>query len=540
MTDFSTSPPEPASGAIERVVIVGGGTAGWMAAALLGKALGKRSKITLIESDAIGTVGVGEATIPQIRLVNDFLGLDEDDLLRATHGTFKLGVQLNDWGRLGDSYLHAFGDIGLPLGLLAFQHYWLRDVHGRTHAASDRSGIPDSSGTRASMHSAGSAGAANASDLWAYSLNAQAAVDNRFARMERVGNSPLGGTRHAYHLDAGLYAKYLRATCDPSVVQRIEGRVVAVKQRDGNGFIESLQLESGQTIAGDLFIDCSGFHGLLIEQTLHAGYESWQHWLPCDRALAVASERIAPMRPYTQASARESGWQWRIPLQHRSGNGHVYCSEFISDDEAAAVLLANVEGEALGEPRPLRFTTGVRRQLWVGNCVALGLASGFMEPLESTGIHLIQSGISRLLALFPDRHCASALRDEYNRQTRREYEKIRDFLILHYRASERDDTPFWRHCAHIAMPESLRQRLDLFRSSGQIFRDGEELFTETGWLQVMVGQHVLPQRHHPLADALPADQLDEFLTHIRTLIGRAVQTMPMHDRFVEAHCRASP
>lgn len=510
MTDFSTQANKAGADPIRHVVIVGGGTAGWMSAALLGKALGASVKITLIESDAIGTVGVGEATIPQIRLVNDFLGLDEDDLLKATQGTFKLGVQLNDWGRIGDSYLHAFGDLGLPLGLLAFQHYWLR--------SRQKAGAPD---------------------LWAYSLNAQAAAENRFARMDRVGNSPLAGTRHAYHLDAGLYAKYLRTTCDPAVVRRTEGRVVDVNLRDGDGFIESVRLESGETIAGDLFIDCSGFRGLLIEDALHAGYESWQHWLPCDRALAVASERVSPMRPYTQASARASGWQWRIPLQHRSGNGHVYCSEFISDDEAAAVLLANVEGEALAEPRPLRFTTGMRRQPWVRNCVALGLASGFMEPLESTGIHLIQSGISRLLALFPDRHGASALRDEYNRQTRREYEKIRDFLILHYRASERDDTPFWRHCAQIELPESLTRRVELFRSSGQIFRDGEELFTEVGWLQVMIGQHVVPERYHPIADALPAAQLDEFLAHIRTLIGRAVQTMPVHDRFVEAHCRAS-
>ena len=509
MTDFSIPSDPPNADAIRHVVIVGGGTAGWMSAALLGKALGGSVKITLIESDAIGTVGVGEATIPQIRLVNDFLGLDEDDLLRATQGTFKLGVQLNDWGRIGDSYLHAFGDLGLPLGLLAFAHYWLR--------SRQQPGAPD---------------------LWAYSLNAQASVGNRFARMERVGSSPMAGTRHAYHLDAGLYAKYLRAACDPSVVQRVEGRVVDVNLREEDGFIQSVQLESGQTIAGDLFIDCSGFRGLLIEQTLHAGYESWQHWLPCDRAMAVASERITPMRPYTQASARPSGWQWRIPLQHRSGNGHVYCSQFISDDEAAAVLLANVEGQALADPRPLRFTTGMRRQPWVRNCVALGLASGFMEPLESTGIHLIQSGISRLLALFPDRRCASALRQEYNDQTRREYEKIRDFLILHYRATTRQDTPFWRHCAQIEMPESLRRRIDLFRSSGQIFRDGDELFTEVGWLQVMIGQGIVPARYHPLADALPPAQLTEFLEHIRTLIGRAVQTMPVHDTFVDAHCSA--
>ncbi len=327
---------------IQRVVIVGGGTAGWMTAALLAKAMGPQLHIRLIESDEIGIVGVGEATIPQIRLVNQFLGIDEDDMLRATQGTFKLAIQFNDWGRIGDSYMHAFGDVGLPLGLLAFQHYWLRDVQGRTSAAG--------------------AGGAGAADLWRYSLNAQAAVANRFARMDRVGSSPLTGIRHAYHLDAGLYGRYLREHCDPRTVQRTEGKVVDVRLRAEDGFIESLLLESGETIAGDLFIDCSGFRGLLIEGALKTGYEDWQHWLPCDRALAVPSTRVEPMRPYTQANARPAGWQWRIPLQHRSGNGHVYCSQFMSDDEAAALLLANLEGEALVEPRPLRFTTGMRRR----------------------------------------------------------------------------------------------------------------------------------------------------------------------------------
>ena len=499
--------------AIERVVIVGGGTAGWMTAALLAQALGPRIAIRLIESDAIGTVGVGEATIPQIRHVNQFLGIDEDDLLCATQGTFKLAIQFNDWRRLGDAYFHAFGDVGLPLGLLAFQHYWLRDSQAR-------------------------AGATGAHDLWAYSINAQACLQNRFARMERVGSSPLTGTRHAYHLDAGLYGQYLRQRCDPRIVQRTEGTVIDVQLRADDGFIASVKLASGEVIDGDLFIDCSGFRGLLIEDALDTGYENWQQWLPCDRALAVPSARSVPMRPYTQASARGAGWQWRIPLQHRTGNGHVYCSDFISDDEAASVLLGHLDGEALAEPRPLRFTTGMRKQCWNRNCVALGLASGFMEPLESTSIHLIQSGISRLLALFPDRSFDPSLRDEYNRQTRFEYERIRDFLVLHYRATERDDTPFWRHCAHIAMPESLQRKLDLFRASGQLFREGEELFTEVGWLQVMLGQGIVPTRHHPLADALPAAQLDEFLEHIRTLIGRAVGTMPDHAAFVESHCKA--
>jgi tryptophan 7-halogenase len=530
---------------IQRVVIVGGGTAGWMTAALLARALGPQVKIRLVESEEIGIVGVGEATIPQIRHVNQFLGIDEDEMLRASQGTFKLGIEFNDWRRIGDSYLHAFGDIGLPLGLIGFQHYWLRDVHGCTSAAGAGSaGAADVHGCT-SAAGAGSAGAASrqrdgAPDLWAYSLNAQACHANRFARMEKVGSSPLTGIRHAYHLDAGLYSQFLRRRCDPHIVQRTEGKVVDVQLRAHDGFIESITLESGESIGGDLFIDCSGFRGLLIEGALKTGYENWQQWLPCDRAMAVPSARVEPMRPYTQASARPAGWQWRIPLQHRSGNGHVYCSEYMSDDEAAALLLTDLEGEALAEPRALRFTSGMRRRQWNRNCVSLGLASGFMEPLESTSIHLIQSGISRLLALFPDAHFDPALSAEYNRQTRIEYEHIRDFLVLHYRASERRDTPFWQHCAGIEMPEGLARKLALFRSSGQIFREGEELFTEVGWLQVMLGQGIEPLRHHPLAEGISAAQLDEFLANIRTLIGRAVDTMPEHASFVARHCGATP
>jgi len=495
---------------IRRVVIVGGGTAGWITAALLGRALGSQLGIRLIESDAIGTVGVGEATIPQIRHINQFLGLDEREVLKASRGTCKLGIQFNDWGRIGDSYLHAFGDIGLPHGLIPFQHYWLRDVRTR----------------------------ANAPDLWAYSPNARACQAGRMGISDRLGNSPMTGLRHAYHLDAGLYAQYLRRQCDPQVVQRTEGKVIDVTRRENDGFIESVRLQSGEVVEGDLFIDCSGFRGLLIEQALATGYEDWRAWLPCDRAVVVASERVPPMRPFTQASARAAGWQWRIPLQHRSGNGHVYCSDFIGDDEAAATLLEHLEGEALGEPRVLRFTTGLRKQAWNGNCVAIGLSAGFMEPLESTGIHLIQSAVGRLLAHFPDRHCDPALVAAYNRATRAEFESIRDFLVLHYRSTERDDTAFWRHCAQLDMPDNLRRKLAIFRASGQIFREGDELFTDVGWLQVMAGQHVMPERYHPLADALPQAQLDEFLGNMRTLIEREVGKLPTHEQFIEQHCRA--
>lgn len=495
---------------IRRVVIVGGGTAGWMSAAVLSRTMGESLDVRVVESDAIGTVGVGESTIPQIRNVNHFLGIDEDAMLRATGGTFKLAIQYNDWVRPGHTYLHAFGDVGLPLGPLPFQQYWLR------------------------RRAEGGAG-----DLAAYSLNATAAKACRMARIEKVGSSPMAGMKYAFQFDAGLYGRMLRGYAEQRGAKRTEGKVVDVRLRGEDGFIEAIVLESGERIDGDLFIDCSGFRGLLIERALKSGLEDWREWLACDRALAVGSVPASPMRPYTQANARAAGWQWRIPLQHRTGNGHVYCSEFMSDDEAAAILLQSLDGKALGDPRPIRFASGVRRQIWSRNCVAIGLAAGFLEPLESTAIHLIQSGISRLLSLFPDRGFDQAVIHEYNRNMRREYEQVRDFLVMHYRTTERRDTPFWRRCAALPPPDGLRHKMEIFDATGQIFREGEELFTEHSWLQVMVGQGILPRRHHPLADALPRDKLDDFLGSIRTLIGGAIGQMPSHERFIAEHCSAA-
>ncbi|HEV2269551.1 MAG TPA: tryptophan halogenase family protein [Steroidobacteraceae bacterium] len=494
---------------IRRVVIVGGGTAGWMAAAIFSRVMGDSLEIHVVESDAIGTVGVGESTIPQIRNVNHFLGIDEDAMLRATSATFKLAIQYNDWVRPGHSYLHAFGDVGLPLGPLPFQHYWLR--------------------RRAE---------AGVEDLATYSLNATAAKACRMARIEKVGTSPMAGIKYAFQFDAGLYGRMLRTYAEQRGVKRTEGKVVDVRLGGESGFIEGIVLERGERIDGDLFIDCSGFRALLIEGALQSGFEDWREWLACDRALAVGSASATPMRPYTQANARPAGWQWRIPLQHRTGNGHVYCSEFMSDDEAAAILLGSLDGKPLGDPRPIRFTSGVRRQIWSRNCVAVGLAAGFLEPLESTAIHLIQSGISRLLSLFPDRGFDQSIIDEYNRNTRREYEQVRDFLVLHYRTIERRDTPFWRRCAALPPPDSLLHKLEIFNATGQIFREGEELFTEQSWLQVMVGQGILPRRHHPMADSLPGKKLEEFLGSIRALIGGAVGQMSSHEGFIAEHCAA--
>ena len=497
---------------ITQIVIVGGGTAGWMTAAALSKLLTPDYSIRLIESEEIGTVGVGEATIPMIKLFNKALDLDEDDFVRQTKGSFKLGIEFADWGRIGDSYLHGFGKIGQDLGLVSFYQYWLK------------------------MHQAGKAAA-----LDEYSINTWAARHGKF--MRAVGdrpNSPLADIAYAYHFDAGLYARYLRGYAEARGVQRIEGKVVDTELRGEDGFVEAVVLDRGDRIAGQLFIDCSGFRGLLIEQALKTGYVDLSHWLPCDRAVAVPCESTSEPTPYTRSTARAAGWQWRIPLQHRVGNGYVFCSQFISEDEATATLLANLDGEPLAEPRVLRFTTGKRKQCWNRNVIAIGLASGFMEPLESTSIHMIQSSIARLTALFPHTGFDQVDIDEFNAHSDFEFDGIRDFLILHYNATQRDDTPFWDYCRTMAIPESLQRRIALFRSNGRVFRDANEMFAEPSWVQVMLGQRIQPQGYHPLVDLHSEDKISDYLERIHGVIGNCVQAMPTHAAFIARHCAVSP
>ncbi|MGH8213489.1 MAG: tryptophan halogenase family protein [Rhodanobacteraceae bacterium] len=496
---------------VRNIVIVGGGTAGWMAAATFSKLLNPACSVRLVESEEIGTVGVGEATVPHLKLFNQVLEIDEAEFVRETRGTFKLGIQFLDWARIGDCYVHGFGQIGHEYGLLPFHQYWLKaNAQGW------------------------------AEEIGEYSLNTTAAERGKFmvSAQDVPKNSPLADIAYAYHFDAGLYAKYLRRYAEARGVRRTEGKVVHVAQRE-DGFVEEIVLADGERIAGDLFIDCSGFRGLLIEQALHAGYEDWSHWLPCDRAVAVPCENVGPPTPYVRCIAREAGWTWRIPLQHRTGNGYVYSSRYLSDDEAAAGLLGWIDGAAGAEPRVLRFTGGRRRKAWINNVVALGLASGFLEPLESTSIYLIQSGIARLVNLFPDSGFSRTLIDRYNAQTDFEIERIRDFLILHYCATERDDTPFWNYCRTMEIPQPLRDVIDLFRDSGRFFRQAEELFALTSWVEVMLGQRIVPQGWHPAVDLLPEIKLRELVDGVRKVIASCVDAMPMHQQFIDRCCAAA-
>ena len=487
---------------ISRVVLAGGGTAGWTAAAALAQQLGPLLDITLVESDEIGTVGVGEATIPTIRSFHVLLGLDEREFMRATQATFKLGIGFDDWARLGDRYIHAFGNIGKSTWMGGFHNMWL-------HAKA-----------------AGFEG-----ELGDYCLEYQASLAGKFGISDQV---PIN---YAFHFDASLYARYLRSKYEPRGVKRIEGKIGSVEQNSQTGYVTALVMEDGRRVEGDLFIDCTGFRGLLIEQTLKAGYEDWGQWLRNDSALALQTDfPLDDIPPYTRAIAHESGWQWKIPLQHRQGTGHVYSTAYTTDEDARRVLMDNLEGNIRVELRLLKFRTGRRRSAWVKNCVAVGLAAGFVEPLESTSIHLIHSGVTRLLRLFPFRGCSASLQRQYNRESQIEYERIRDFIVLHYKATERNDTPYWRDCREMSVPDTLAHRLELFRESGLVFPDGEDVFRIDSWLQVLVGQRQEARSYHHMAHMLGDERLRTMLATLKASIGTAVEKMPTHKAFLDQYC----
>lgn len=490
---------------LRSIAIVGGGTAGWMVAAGLARVLGRiPCDITLVESDAIGTVGVGEATIPSLPAFHGLLGIDEQEFLRATRATFKLAIQFRDWHGMGESFLHPFGPYGIDISHELFQAYWLkRRSEGRPSPLED------------------------------WSVTGLAAKRERFGTRSPDKSSPLRYLSYAYHLDATLYARFLRKYAEERHVRRVEGKVVDVTV-GSDGLVESLRLADGRTLTADFFIDCSGFASLLIAKTLGTGYIDWSEWLPCDRAVAVQCESTAQPLPYTQATAREAGWQWRIPLQHRVGNGYVYCSEHLSDDDAATGLLQGLEGAPISAPRHLRFKAGRRTSAWVGNCLALGLAAGFLEPLESTSIHLVQTGLGRLFALFPDRDFDPSVSAEYNRLTALEYERIRDFIILHYAASKREDSPFWRHCGAMKLPETLTYKRDLFTATGRIVKLEEETFLPASWLAIYSGLQVWPQRHEPVIDMLGGGSgAAARLEAMRESIRNTVEKLPSHAAFLQ-------
>ncbi|MEN2748521.1 tryptophan halogenase family protein [Sphingomonas sp. T9W2] len=484
---------------IDHVVIIGGGTAGWMTAAACGRYLNDgRRRVTLVESDAIGTVGVGEATIPSILNFNKLLGIDEAEFLRETRGSFKLGIEFAGWHTADSGYFHPFGNFGRDIEGVNFHQLWAK-LKGQD-------------------------GIGPISD---YSPTTVAARANAFGPPHPDPRSPLSGMAYAYHIDATLYARFLRRRAEADGVARIEGRIVAVEHHD-NGHVAAVRLDDGRRVAGDLFLDCSGFRSLLLGKAMGVGFEDWSHWLPCDRAIAVPTERTEPVLPYTRATAHAAGWQWRIPLQHRTGNGLVYASRYMDDDAAQALLLSRLDAAPTAAPRRLSFTAGRRDAMWAGNVVAIGLAGGFLEPLESTSIHLIQQGISKLFALFPDRGFSPVERDEYNRQMADNYRSIRDFIILHYHATARNDSPFWIHVRTMDVPDSLTRKIELFRQKGRIFRYEDELFAMPSWVAVLLGQGIEPVGYDPIADALDEVRLLPAIRQMRSATAAAVATLPQH------------
>jgi tryptophan 7-halogenase len=510
MTQFSGRVQDMA---IRKIIIVGGGTAGWMAAAALSRIkAGRDVDILLVESEQIGTVGVGEATIPPFLDFNKLLEVDEREMLAAVQGSFKLGIQFVNWGKLGDSYIHPFGNYGYQMEGISFHHVW----HKFRQSGDQR-------------------------PIQVFNMETMAAHFGRFARTEDYQREDLPPVNYAYHIDAGRYARFLRDYAEKRGVTRKEGKVADVAVNGENGFVQSITLDDGTLYEGDLFIDCSGFRGLLIEQTLKTGYEDWTHYLPCDRAVALPCLREdgSPPPPYTRATAHSAGWQWQVPLQHRNGNGHVYCSQYMSDDEAHDILVKNIAGKPGADPNYLRFTTGRRKKFWNKNVVALGLSAGFMEPLESTSIHLINTGINKLIALISLDGITQAQEDAFNRLTGKEYARIRDFLILHYNSTTRSDSEFWNYCRTMPVPDSLTEKVELFRMNGQIFREDDELFTETSWAAVMMGQGIAMGGHNAMADGLNGSATAQEMDAIEQSIRYVVQHMPDHGDYLKQYCPAA-
>lgn len=496
---------------IEHIVILGGGTAGWMSAALFSRIFGHKVSVTLVESDEIGTVGVGEATVPVLHMFNQLLGIDENEFVRATQATFKLGIQFENWKQKGHHYFHPFGHYGDNFDIAPFYQYWLS-----MNLADGSSAMDD------------------------FSLCAVAAKNNKFMRppTQEVG-SVWSTYNYAFHFDAGLYAKFLRGYAEKRGVVRLEGKLNNVLLRKNDGFVDALQLESGQQLYGDLFIDCSGFRGLLIEEALSTGYEDWSHWLPCNSALAIPTTSDGNFIPYTRSTAHSAGWQWRIPLQHRTGNGHVYAGQFMSDAEAADILLSNVDGVPQSSPKKISFTTGRRKKFWNKNVVAIGLSSGFLEPLESTSIHLIQTGLAKLINWFPGLQFDQKIIDEYNHLHGVEMERIRDFIILHYSATERNDSLFWDYCRTMSIPDSLGQKISMFKECGRLMDLPGDFFKEASWLAVMLGQGVRPKSYHPIVELYDKKQLMLVMKTMREFIDMTVNSMPSQKDFIMHHCRAA-
>ena len=496
---------------LKNIVIVGGGSAGWMTAAALSSMLTPDNvRITLIESDKIGTVGVGEATIPDMLNFNTMLGINEAEFLKATNGTFKLGIQFIDWGRKGDAYIHPFGSIGVDMQGIDFHQYWL---HSKANG--------------------------NPAPLQDYSMCAVAGSQNKFSLPDPNPRSVLSHLRYAYHIDATLYAKYLRSYAEKNGVNRIEGKVEQVRLNAETGNIATLEMEDESVITGDFFFDCTGFRALLTEKALGVAFTDWSHWLPCDSAQTIATERVGPLLPYTKATAKTAGWQWRIPTQHRTGNGHIYSSKYMSDDHAINVLMEGLDSKPIGEPRKISFKTGYRETLWNKNCIAIGLSAGFLEPLESTSLFLIQQGVSRFITLFPTADISSVVRDEYNIQMRKEFDQIRDFIILHYVATQRDDSPFWNYCRNMTIPDTLKRKMDLFRQAGRIFRYDDELFSKPSWIAVCLGQNVMPKACDPIVASLPPEQIQQSLDSMQNAMQQTALKMPSHEAFLN-HIGAAP